>query len=110
VLQCGQAQPGGENGARVALELFVLNSASHIGTFLGALRVRHGGLVNCPRLARDAKPRVRWELTAVFHDLHEEVDVGTECGSLEPSRYSVEGEGLAALARRDEAQPRLLIS
>ena len=42
-----------------------------------------------------------WELTVGFHDLHEEVDLGAECGSLEPSRYRVEGEGLA---RRDDAQ------
>ena len=53
-------------------------------------------------LARDSQPRMRWELTVGFHDLHEEVDLGAECGSLEPSRYRVEGE--AALARRDEAQ------
>ena len=47
--QCGQAQPGGENGARVAPELFMVRFASNIGTFLGPLRVRHGGLVRGPR-------------------------------------------------------------
>ena len=35
-------------------------------------------------LARDLYAWLRWELTVVFHDLHEEVDLGAECGSLEP--------------------------
>ena len=50
-------------------------------------------------LARDSQPRMCWELTVGFHDLHEEVDLGAECGSLEPSRYRVEGEGLGTSRR-----------
>ena len=49
VWQCGQAQLDGENGARVAPELFVSDFAWHIGTFLGPLRVRHGGTFLGPR-------------------------------------------------------------
>jgi hypothetical protein len=50
-------------------------------------------------LARDFQPRMRWELTVICHHVHEEVDLGAECGSLEPSRYRVEGEGLGTSRR-----------
>ena len=42
---------------------------------------------------------MRWTLTVGFHDLHEEVDLGAECGSSEPSRYRVEGEGIGTSRR-----------
>ena len=92
--QCGQAQPGGENGARVTPELFMLSFASHIGTFLGPLRARHGRLVHGPR-SRWATP------TAFFMTFMKKSTLVPNVGAW--SHLDIELRA-RALARRDEAQ------